>query len=619
MDVFCEMLMLLGLMSSTLIVCGVHRSVLFVVVWISYLSLFLVGQAFLGFQWDILLIEVGFLCIIKSVFYHLLHVHDNFMSWCFRFVIFKLMFMSGVVKLQAGCPTWINLTALEYHFATQPLPNLLSWYAHQLHPALLRAGVAMTLFIEIPATLLLIMPFTLTRILGANLQIFLQLIIILTGNYNFFNLLTILLTIPCFSSDFGKLWQSKWTDIGFSLLQLVVVVGFCLLECRRMFSLEFDNPFSLDSMSTVVHFLDGMFLKVNDAYMTALNDIIPSYSIFAFGFVLAMIVFVFLNDIRCTITKKCNRVLVTKEILLMIIAAAVSVVYIFISFQSFESIGVRSTSVPQYVRDLHRTLSPFHVTSGYGLFRQMTGVGKVNNVKKAKLLGRQLPSVVARPEIVMEGVGVDGVWHEIHFRYKPTSLSQVPNQVAPHQPRLDWHMWFAALANYQHHPWIINLADKLLQGNCTEVVDLLDMELFPFKNQTLFGIKATLYDYDFTRWNSPWNQNIPESKIVASPEEQGWWHRRNPREYLPGLEPNNKSVKDFLKTNGLHIRPCLPKADIILDCVNHLTEKNWDQSISDKFCNSIYEVRNIITPHASRTMVSVGMIALAAILLTIPN
>jgi hypothetical protein len=94
------------------------------------------------------------------------------------------MLMAGVVKIQANCPTWLNLTALDYHFATQVsilcwfhvlleartsavaligfgtqcLPNPLAWYAHQLPPAVQSWSVAATLLIEIPLTILLLVP-----------------------------------------------------------------------------------------------------------------------------------------------------------------------------------------------------------------------------------------------------------------------------------------------------------------------------------------------------------------------------------------------------------------------------------------------------------------------------
>ena len=102
-------------------------------------------------------------------------------AWVLRFALFKLMLMSGVVKVQAQCPTWLKLTALEFHYATQCIPTPLSWFAHQLHPLLQRFSVASTLLIEGPATVLLISPFLSHRRLGAFLQVLLQVLIILTG------------------------------------------------------------------------------------------------------------------------------------------------------------------------------------------------------------------------------------------------------------------------------------------------------------------------------------------------------------------------------------------------------------------------------------------------------
>jgi hypothetical protein len=117
-------------------------------------------------------------------------------AWPLQFLLFKLMYMSGVVKIQSNCPTWRNLTALEYHFATQCLPGPLAWHVQQLHPLLLRLSVAATILIEIPAAYLLLVGGTISKI-GAVLQILLQLMILVTGNYNFFNLLTLALCLAC--------------------------------------------------------------------------------------------------------------------------------------------------------------------------------------------------------------------------------------------------------------------------------------------------------------------------------------------------------------------------------------------------------------------------------------
>jgi len=121
-----------------------------------------------------------------------------------------------------------------------------------------------------------------------------------------------------------------------------------------------------------------------------------------------------------------------------------------------------------------------------------------------------LHPAVARPEISLEGLdGETGIWKEIPFLFKPTDVNQSPPWVAPHQPRLDWQMWCAALGSYHHNPWLIHLVQKLLEGECPEILDLLDSTRYPFKNNPPSMIRATLYDYDFTRWNTSWARALP--------------------------------------------------------------------------------------------------------------
>lgn len=84
------------------------------------------GGQFYTFQWDTLLIETGFLTALCFAPWQSLNLRKEDITatttvgcWPLRFLLFKLMFMSGIVKVQAECPTWENLTALEFHFATQ--------------------------------------------------------------------------------------------------------------------------------------------------------------------------------------------------------------------------------------------------------------------------------------------------------------------------------------------------------------------------------------------------------------------------------------------------------------------------------------------------------------------
>ena len=155
-----------------------------------YLSYVYAGQDFMSFQWDVLLLEAGFLAIFLTG-------GSRIVVWLYRWLVFRYLFLAGIVKLLSGDPTWHGLTALEYHFWTQPLPTPLAWYAAQLPPWLLIGGTAATLIIELGSVFLIFLPRRL-RAVAACCVLLLQSLIVLTGNYNFFNLLTMLLCVFLF-------------------------------------------------------------------------------------------------------------------------------------------------------------------------------------------------------------------------------------------------------------------------------------------------------------------------------------------------------------------------------------------------------------------------------------
>lgn len=170
--------------------------------WLFYLSLVNIGQDFLLFQWDALLLETGFLAIFFAPAHALpgrtpQTPPSRTVLWLLRWLLFRLMFLSGVVKLTSGDPTWRNLTALAFHYETQPLPSPLAWYLHQLPLTFHQLSTAWVLVVELLAPFLIFAPRRI-RFVAAGFLIALQLFILLTGNYTFFNLLTIVLCIVLF-------------------------------------------------------------------------------------------------------------------------------------------------------------------------------------------------------------------------------------------------------------------------------------------------------------------------------------------------------------------------------------------------------------------------------------
>ncbi len=178
-------LCVLGCVFGALLAFNIFSRAASVLCFVLYLSISVVGEPFTSFQWDALLLEAGFLAIFAGA---------PLLVWAYRLLLFRLMFESGWVKLASGDPNWRNLHALRFHFMTQPLPNPVAYYAYHLPGRLLDTFTALTLAIELFAPVLLFFPAKVRKI-GVALLMLLQVLILLTGNYAFFNLLALALCL----------------------------------------------------------------------------------------------------------------------------------------------------------------------------------------------------------------------------------------------------------------------------------------------------------------------------------------------------------------------------------------------------------------------------------------
>ncbi len=178
----------IGCLAGLLLTTGLFPRLCAAICWILYLSLTSLAQPFSGFQWDALLLEAGFLALFAGA---------PWLVWAYRVLLFRLMFESGLVKLLSHDPNWRNFHALRFHFMTQPLPNPLAYYFYRAPAWLLDSMTAGTLAIELGAPFLLFGP-RILRETGAGLLMALQLVVLLTGNYAFFNLLSLALCLWAF-------------------------------------------------------------------------------------------------------------------------------------------------------------------------------------------------------------------------------------------------------------------------------------------------------------------------------------------------------------------------------------------------------------------------------------
>ena len=425
-DAFLHFLCGSGVFFCLLVFFGFAPALSLVALFVLYLSLAIAGQVFFNFQWDVLLLEAGFLSIFFAPWQ--LWPRDLLLwrrSWpsanapvsrvglfLLKLLLFKLMLMSGVVKLTSGDDSWWNLTALDYHYWSQPLPTVFGWWADKNPEWFKHFSVAFCLVIEIILPFFIWAPRRL-RLIAAGLLILLQIAIAITGNYCFFNLLTIALCLLLI--DDASIGQS--------------------LEARAPAS----GPSEALGPSTA-KWMPQRLAK--------------------FGAIGVLIVTLPIN--------------------------------LWLIFSAFDP----QSRPPSALANLYEKLEAFRIVNGYGLFRVMTK---------------------DRGEIVLEGSS-DGIeWLPYEFKWKPGDVKRAPGWCAPHQPRLDWQMWFAALGSPRENPWFIALIYRLLQGS-HDVRGLLATNPFPDKPPRY--IRAMFYRYRF--------ETVDELRQTGA-----WWKREELREYLP--------------------------------------------------------------------------------------
>ena len=435
----------LGMVLSMLMLLGVLPGLSAVGLWLLYLSVYTGGQRFLNFQWDILLLESGFLAIWIAPFCFRFQLSNrNPLSggcvFLMRWLLFRLMFFSGVTKIASGDPVWMDLTALTYHYETQPLAIWTAWYMHQLPVWFHQLSTGFMFFVELVVPFFIFGPrrvklcawFYITLLMG---------LIFLTGNYTFFNLLTLSLCIFLFDDSILKNFFKSETVFSvpnnteltnWSQIKEKIIIGFVLMIL----------------LLSSVHTMSRYF-----------------------------------PDVR----------------------------------------------VPSVIRNTLSSIRPFGIINTYGLFSVMT---------------------TTRPELIIEKSENGTDWEEIQFKWKAGKEDARPGFVQPHQPRLDWQLWFAALffeqvdeiywqmnstkpETFQDHAafmnrlrvpsgyhWFYRFLRKLLEGS-PSVLKLLEDE-----TGTPKYLRVWLYNYHFT--------SSEKKKATGH-----WWARDQKRILIPAFTLND--------------------------------------------------------------------------------
>jgi lipase maturation factor len=203
-DSFIQAMAGAGVALSLLVLLGGANVIILFLLWVFYQSLVNAGQLFYGYGWETMVLEAGFLAMFLPPPLNLRPFPERtppspIVIVLLRWMLFRVMFGAGLIKIR-GDPCWRNLTCLDYHFETQPVPNPLSWYFHHLPPAVLKGGVLFNHAAELIAPWMIFGPRRVRQI-GAGVILVFQFTLILSGNLSWLNYLTVALCVACFDDE----------------------------------------------------------------------------------------------------------------------------------------------------------------------------------------------------------------------------------------------------------------------------------------------------------------------------------------------------------------------------------------------------------------------------------
>ena len=191
-----------GVLLSASIVVGLVEAaplviwmIVWFVLWVLYLSIVNIGQTFYAFGWESLLLEAGFFAIFLGP---ARMATPLVVIWMFRWLLFRVEFGAGLIKIRSD-PCWRDLSCLDYHHETQPMPNPLSWFFHHLPRPLHRVEVLGNHFAQLVAPLGLAFPQPISDAAGVVIVVT-QGWLVLSGNFSWLNAVTIVCGVAAFNN-----------------------------------------------------------------------------------------------------------------------------------------------------------------------------------------------------------------------------------------------------------------------------------------------------------------------------------------------------------------------------------------------------------------------------------
>jgi hypothetical protein len=471
----------IGLAIALAVALGYANMPMLLALWLIYGSYERVGQTWWGFGWEIQILETTLLAAFMA------HPWDPrplaakpppvtsivLMRW----LVFRIMLGAGLIKLR-GDTCWLELTCLDAHFETQPIPNPASAWFHHLPHAVHATGVAFNHVVEIVAPWFIFGPRKLRLAAGVAMAAF-QVVLIVSGNLAFLNWLTLVPILACFDDDFVLRCTPK--------------------RVRAWLQARLAPAVARDGEQLAIGLGVGLFVVLHWAatdWLTAEHQV-------WLGCALAGAVLGYVVARRRRFEAALGVPLDGHQLAVGVFAALVIV-----------KSGAVVDNLASHKQAMNRNYDRLELVNTYGAF------GSVG---------------MERHELVIEGTLAEdpatAEWRAYELPCKPGALDRRPCILGPYHRRLDWLIWFSAMEDHVTDPWMLHLVWKLLDGDRT-IRTLFAVDPFAGKAPRWIRIRRFVYhlaplgaDTWWTRdgeqmWLPP--VSLDTQDLLDALQEYGW-------------------------------------------------------------------------------------------------
>jgi len=433
----------LGLALSIALLVGYANTISLLVLWVIYGSFVRTGQLWFSFGWELQILETTVLAAFLA------HAWDprplkapppsRIAIGLMRWLALRIMLGAGLIKLR-GDACWTELTCLDYHFETQPIPNPLSAWVHHLPHWVHAIGVVLNHVTELLLPLFAFGPRRLRLVAGVGMAAF-QIVLIISGNLAFLNWLTLVPILACFDDEFLR--------------------RFAPARLRRWLATRIPPAVARDPKQLVFAF--GAALLWFLVWPPIFGEL-PAPIQVALALVLGAFMILIAIGQRATITSPGRRLDGTQLALGCLLALV-----------ALKSLPVVGNLVGSGRQAMNRSYDRLELVNTYGAFGSVGGT---------------------RHELIIEGTRdpdpATATWQAYELPCKPGDLARRPCILGPYHLRLDWLIWFAAMSEQPRDPWVLRLVEKLLAGDRT-IRTLLAVDPFHGEPPTYVRIRRFAY------------------------------------------------------------------------------------------------------------------------------